>query len=159
MPCLSGSFGIGISHRVQQVMAGRICWPWITAIRLVIQLFHVGGSQGIFIYPSSTAHRLIQIKVDEFESPLWVLTEARTALSDVRSNPESRHQTEGWHPLCAPNGSRHLSASAKQARRESGGNPVSRSSVYEHFLLFRKCSGTISEGAQLVGGTDEGPLP
>jgi hypothetical protein len=24
MPCLSGSFGIGISHRVQQVMAGRI---------------------------------------------------------------------------------------------------------------------------------------
>jgi hypothetical protein len=51
------------------------------------------------------------------------------------------------------------SASAKQARRESGGNPVSRSSVYEHFLLFRKRSGTISEGAQLVGGTDEGPLP
>jgi hypothetical protein len=47
----------------------------------------VGGSQGIFIYPSSTAHRLTQIKVDEFESPLWVLTEARTALSNVRSNP------------------------------------------------------------------------
>jgi hypothetical protein len=57
-----------------------------------------------------------------------------------------------------------FSASAKQALRESGGNHVSRSFVYEQFklagiLIFRKRSGTISEGARLVCGTDEGPLP
>jgi len=54
------------------VMAGRIRMALDNCNTLGHSPIPWAAARKFLIYPSSTAHRLTQIKVGEFESPLWV---------------------------------------------------------------------------------------